>query len=1083
MKVLSTSILCLVLSLLLASCGGGGGSDKGSGSSSSKDKEGPASAPMATAPAGPVGGASYNLSIDCNEAEEVVSITGEGLEPDPQTHTCVGSGVEEFSLSLKQGVNLPSPNNLSLSSMDEHGNSAGDTTIVNVPIDTVAPSVAITAITNGGGNIIEGSNASFTVVVTDDSDFVAFTPEVSSGSGSVTSGACSNSPCSVVVSGTKAGTLTLTVAAGDVVDAAGNANTAEASDSLNVGATTLSVTSAPMGTSLNAASYEVIGTCVASQGIVTVTVGMPDVSKTADCTGDPGTYTALLDISGVTANPMSVMAEQSGNTKNLSPSPANDQQGPASAPTATGPSVPVGDAYHDLPIVCTEAGEVVSITGKGIEPDPQTYTCTDSGAENFLLSIKQEISFPSVNNLTLNSMDQYGNLAGGITMVDVPIDTLAPSVAITNGGNIIEENDASFTVVVTDDSDFVAFTPEVSSGSGNVTSGACLSSPCSVVVSEALVGTLTLTVAVGDVVDAAGNTNTAEASDSLTVIATTLSVTSAPTGTSLNATSYPVSGNCDVGEGGVKITVETANSVIKNCTGDPGTYTALLDISGVAAGPMSVMAEQGGRMASFSPNPVNDQEGPASAPTATPPSAAVSATPYDLVIACSEAGEVVSITGSGLNPNTQTHTCAGSGTENFSLDIARGENFPAPNNLSLSSTDQYGNPAGGTTTTTVNVPIDTSAILPIVSIDNSLPNIDASNAQSFTFEGSCSQEGQPVIVSAGALTPKTNPNCTGGLWSVSFDVTSLNGASIAITADHSSSSGVEATQASQSVTNSFICPENFVAVPSLEGYTANSFCVMKYEAKNDGSGGAISQAASTPWVNINRNNSITKCQGMGTDYDLITNDEWQSLARNIELVGSNWKNGTVGDAGGLNTGHSDNAPSNTLAANSDDNNACHATGQTCTSDTWHSQKRTHTLSNGEVVWDISGNVREWGKSNKNDTIDYGSNRHISQITNTLHPNLGSINGDERTAKGHFGPSGNYTNLNNPTSSHGGLGYAHLNYSNMQDGIARGGSWNNAFVTYGGVGIFSVNLNSPISSSGSGIGFRCVYRYPVVPDGS
>ena len=86
-------------------------------------------------------------------------------------------------------------------------------------------------------------------------------------------------------------------------------------------------------------------------------------------------------------------------------------------------------------------------------------------------------------------------------------------------------------------------------------------------------------------------------------------------------------------------------------------------------------------------------------------------------------------------------------------------------------------------TTTVNVPIDTSALL-MVSIDNSLPDVDASNAHNFTFEGSCSQEGQPVIVSAGALTPKTNPNCTGGLWSVSFDVTSLNGASIAITADH-----------------------------------------------------------------------------------------------------------------------------------------------------------------------------------------------------------------------------------------------------------------------------------------------------------
>ena len=161
-------------------------------------------------------------------------------------------------------------------------------------------------------------------------------------------------------------------------------------------------------------------------------------------------------------------------------------------------------------------------------------------------------------------------------------------------------------------------------------------------------------------------------------------------------------------------------------------------------------------------------------------------------------------------------------------------------------------------------------------------------------------------MSAGALSPQTDPDCTGGLWSVSFDVTSLNGASIAITADHSSSSDIDATQASGSVTNSFICPTNFVAVPSLQDYTTNSFCVMKYEAKNAGAattGNAtddtpVSQAASTPWF-LNHSDSIAKCKGLGVGYDLITNDEWQSIARNIENVASNWKNATVGDAGGL----------------------------------------------------------------------------------------------------------------------------------------------------------------------------------------
>ena len=1058
-----------------------GGNTKSLSPSPANDQQGPASAPTATAPAPGtlVGGASYNLSIDCNEAGEVVSITGSGLNPDSQTHTCVGSGTEEFSLSLKQGVNLPSPNNLSLSSMDEHGNPASGTTTVNVPIDTVAPSIAIT----NGGDIIEGNNASFTVVVMNDSDFVAFTPEVSNGSGSVTSGTCSSSPCSVVVSGTTAGTLTLTVAAGDVVDAAGNANTAEASDSLTVIATTLSVTSAPMGTSLNAASYPVSGNCDLGEGGVKVTVGTAS-PVTAECTGDPGTYTASLDISGVAAGSMSVMAEQGGNTKSLSPSPANDQQGPASAPTATAPApgTLVGGASYNLPIVCNEAAEVVSITGDGLNPDTQTYTCTGSGTENFLLGIKQGVSFPSVNNLTLNSTDQYGNPASGATTVNVPIDTLAPSVAITNGGDITEGSNASFTVVVTDDSDFVAFIPEVSSGS--VTSGTCSSSPCSVVVSGTLVGTLTLTVAAGDVVDAAGNANTAEASDSLTVIATTLSVTSAPMGTSLNAASYPVSGNCDVGQGDVTVTVENANPVMADCTtGNPGTYTALLDISGVTASPMSVTATQGGNTKNLSPSPANDQNGPTSAPTATGPASAVNVASYDLSIECNEAGEVVSITGSGLLPNPQTHTCAGSGAEIFSLNIKRGVSFSSPNNLMLTSTDQYGNLAGSTTT--VNIPIDTLALAPTVVIGSSLPSsIEASNAQSFTVEGTCSEEGEPVMVSVGGVSPEIDPDCTSGAWSVDFDVTGLNKTtgSISVTADHSTPIGEDATQASQSVTNNFICPEDFVGVPSLTGYTTNSFCVMKYEAKNAGAattGDAtddtpVSQAAGTPWVSINRDSSITKCTDIDSNgkYDLITNDEWQSVARNIELVGSNWANGSVGNAGGLSTGHSDNSPPNTLAANSDDNNACHETGDTCDGSTWHSQKRTHTLSNGEVVWDIAGNVWEWVKDSNTQTT-YGSGAYMSQITSDTHTTSGSLSGGTttttRTAKGQFGPSGDYTDLD--STPYGGLGHGTLNNFSAVGAVVRGGERSVGDLN----GAFAVSLTPTASTSSPSVGFRCVYH--------
>ena len=48
----------------------------------------------------------------------------------------------------------------------------------------------------------------------------------------------------------------------------------------------------------------------------------------------------------------------------------------------------------------------------------------------------------------------------------------------------------------------------------------------------------------------------------------------------------------------------------------------------------------------------------------------------------------------------------------------------------------------------------------------------------------------------------------------------------------------------------------------------------------------------------------------------------------------------------------------TLAASSDDNDPCFGiTGANCIG--WNSRKRTHSLSNGEVIWDLSGNLYEW----------------------------------------------------------------------------------------------------------------------------
>jgi hypothetical protein len=127
---------------------------------------------------------------------------------------------------------------------------------------------------------------------------------------------------------------------------------------------------------------------------------------------------------------------------------------------------------------------------------------------------------------------------------------------------------------------------------------------------------------------------------------------------------------------------------------------------------------------------------------------------------------------------------------------------------------------------------------------------------------------------------------------------------------------------------------------------------MKYEAKNVG-GVATSQAALNPWVSINQTTAITTAAAACSGCHLITEAEWMTIAQNVLSVPSNWSSSTVG-TGYIYSGHNDNVPANSLVA-ALDNDPYNGTGQSSPSN----QKRTLTLTNGEVIWDLAGNVSEW----------------------------------------------------------------------------------------------------------------------------
>lgn len=130
------------------------------------------------------------------------------------------------------------------------------------------------------------------------------------------------------------------------------------------------------------------------------------------------------------------------------------------------------------------------------------------------------------------------------------------------------------------------------------------------------------------------------------------------------------------------------------------------------------------------------------------------------------------------------------------------------------------------------------------------------------------------------------------------------------------------------------------------------------------------------------------------------------------------------------------------------------------------EKRTHTLSNGNVIWDLAANVSEWVKDNNSTSIGTGYTQWTS-LTDTDADGVSDAFGSGQDA---FGPldltPGFCTNphLNN----YCGFGYI---YDGSGGAVIRGGTF--SLGAYSGV--FHVNLLNGPSNSGQSIGFRCVFR--------
>lgn len=255
------------------------------------------------------------------------------------------------------------------------------------------------------------------------------------------------------------------------------------------------------------------------------------------------------------------------------------------------------------------------------------------------------------------------------------------------------------------------------------------------------------------------------------------------------------------------------------------------------------------------------------------------------------------------------------------------------------------------------------------------------------------------------------------------------------------------------------CPTGFITVPGSSLYGTNAFCTMKYAASQVGTTTTpVSRAGTTPWVWISQTDAIADSPNVAgcTGCHLMTEAEYLTITQNVLSVPSNWSGGAVG-SGYIYSGHNDNAPANALAADAND-----ANGYSGETNTGGNQRRTLTLTNGEVIWDLAGNVWGW----------------TSDTTTTGQPGISGETGygwkewKAVTAPGSLSPNPapSATNLPGASTWNSSNGIGQLfSYSGETTvhGFLHGGSW-----TYSGAaGVLALYLGIPPSPTYPDVGFR------------
>ena len=332
--------------------------------------------------------------------------------------------------------------------------------------------------------------------------------------------------------------------------------------------------------------------------------------------------------------------------------------------------------------------------------------------------------------------------------------------------------------------------------------------------------------------------------------------------------------------------------------------------------------------------------------------------------------------------------------------------------------------------------------------------IDSNNAHDYKITGTCKRDNSEVRVYIEGHPLDKQPTCNRGEWEISADITGIINKKerVQVAVSQAGSSDLLC----KNVTNHFICPNGYIGVPQLDDFTNTNFCVMKYEAKlKSGTSPpslynrpilkAEAIAKGTLITRVNQEEAIKYCKENGAGYDLIDNDEWLTIAINIERELVNWSNGDIkiGSGNRLNIG---NVSGTKTSSDEDEIN----------DKRWSFNKRTHKLINTEYIWDFSGNLNEIVQHNIS-SLPVTYTGYIYQIPTSL--------------RELFGPERDYSILDDRERLRGFGGLGYIQGNRFAGGLLRGGRNSRT------AGIFSADTTVAPDrlKFRSDIGFRCVYH--------